>query len=103
MKILFVEDSKSIRGENQSALYQAGYEAICADGGKALQWALEQQPDLILLDRILPDEWTGSAASTEARTPLPPRFRWRFLAASQRRTGRSCRKMAQINIWRRTR
>ncbi len=54
MKILFVEDSKSIRGENQSALYQAGYEAICVDGGKALQWALEQQPDLILLDRILP-------------------------------------------------
>jgi two-component system, OmpR family, response regulator VicR len=55
MKILFVEDSKSIRGENKSALYQSGYEAICTEnGGKALQWALEQQPDLILLDRILP-------------------------------------------------
>jgi DNA-binding response OmpR family regulator len=54
MKILFVEDSRSIRGENKSALYQTGYEAICADGGKALPWALEQQPDLILLDRILP-------------------------------------------------
>lgn len=55
VKILLVEDSKPIRRENESALYNAGYEVICAeDGESALQMAQEQQPDLILLDLILP-------------------------------------------------
>jgi CheY-like chemotaxis protein len=50
-----VEDSKPIRRENESALYHAGYEVICAeDGEAALQLAEEQMPDLILLDMILP-------------------------------------------------
>jgi CheY-like chemotaxis protein len=55
VKILLVEDSKPIRRENESALHQAGYDVICAeDGETALQLAQEQQPDLILLDMILP-------------------------------------------------
>ena len=55
MKILLVEDSKTIRRENESALQNAGYEVICAeDGESALQMAQEQHPDLILLDMILP-------------------------------------------------
>lgn len=55
MKILLVEDSKTIRKENESALQNAGYEVICAeDGESALQMAQEQRPDLILLDMILP-------------------------------------------------
>ncbi|MGP0019121.1 MAG: response regulator [Candidatus Sulfotelmatobacter sp.] len=55
MKILLVEDSKTIRRENESALQNAGYEVICAeDGESALQMAREQHPDLILLDMILP-------------------------------------------------
>ena len=55
MKILLVEDSKTIRKENESALQNAGYEVICAeDGESALQMAQEQHPDLILLDMILP-------------------------------------------------
>ena len=55
VRILLVEDSKPIRRENESALYNAGYEVICAeDGESALQLAEEQKPDLILLDMILP-------------------------------------------------
>jgi two-component system, cell cycle response regulator DivK len=55
VRILLVEDSKTIRRENESALYNAGYEVICAeDGEAALQLAEEQKPDLILLDMILP-------------------------------------------------
>jgi DNA-binding response OmpR family regulator len=55
VKILLVEDSKPIRRENQSVLQKAGYEVICAeDGETALCLAREQEPDLILLDMILP-------------------------------------------------
>jgi diguanylate cyclase len=55
VRILLVEDSKPIRHANESALHKAGYEVISAeDGESALQLALEQKPDLILLDMILP-------------------------------------------------
>lgn len=55
MKILLVDDSRPIRNENQHALVEAGYEVICAeDGESALQLAQTAQPDLILLDLILP-------------------------------------------------
>lgn len=55
MKILLVDDSRPIRNENQHALVEAGYEVICAeDGESALQLAQTVQPDLILLDLILP-------------------------------------------------
>ncbi len=55
MKILLVEDSKTILLENQTVLANAGYEVISAqDGERALQSAREQKPDLILLDMILP-------------------------------------------------
>lgn len=41
--------------ENQRVLSQAGYEVICAeDGLSALKLAHDQQPDIILLDMILP-------------------------------------------------
>ena len=55
MKILLVEDSRSIRMENERALSHAGYEVICAqDGEEALQGARTEHPDLILLDLLLP-------------------------------------------------
>ena len=55
MKILLVEDSKPIRRENESALQQAGYVVVCAeDGDAAVRMAREEQPDMILLDMILP-------------------------------------------------
>jgi two-component system alkaline phosphatase synthesis response regulator PhoP len=55
VRILLVEDSRFIRMENERALIKAGYEVICAeDGQSALQLARGQQPDLILLDLMLP-------------------------------------------------
>jgi CheY-like chemotaxis protein len=55
VKILLVEDSRTIRRENQRVLVKAGYEVVCAeDGESALKLAAEHKPDLILLDMILP-------------------------------------------------
>jgi CheY-like chemotaxis protein len=76
VKILLVEDSKTIRRENESALHNAGYEVICAeDGESALQMAREQHPDLILLDMILPKmsgpEVLKHLKSDPATAPIP--------------------------------
>ncbi len=55
VKILLVEDSKTIRRDEEAALMKAGYEVICAeDGETALQMARDLNPDLVLLDMILP-------------------------------------------------
>lgn len=55
MRILLVEDSKTILKENEAALVKAGYDVICAEDGEfALEMAHAGQPDLILLDMILP-------------------------------------------------
>ncbi|HET9406494.1 MAG TPA: response regulator [Candidatus Sulfotelmatobacter sp.] len=54
-KILLVEDSKFLRLATEHALARAGYNVCTAsDGELALQVAREQQPDLILLDMLLP-------------------------------------------------
>jgi two-component system cell cycle response regulator DivK len=50
-----VDDSRTIRRENESALRKAGYDVICAeDGETGLKLAREQKPDVVLLDLILP-------------------------------------------------
>jgi DNA-binding response OmpR family regulator len=55
VKILLVEDSRTLRLTNERALAKAGYEVISAeDGESALRCAKEQKPDLILLDLLLP-------------------------------------------------
>jgi DNA-binding response OmpR family regulator len=55
VKILLVEDSRSIRLENERALGRAGYAVISAeDGEQALRYARDMQPDLVLLDLLLP-------------------------------------------------
>jgi len=55
VKLLLVDDSRSLRRDNQRALERVGYEVICAeDGESALRIAREQPLDLILLDLMLP-------------------------------------------------
>lgn len=54
-RILVVEDDPTIGPTVQYALRRAGFETtLCADGAQALQVALEEPPDLILLDIMLP-------------------------------------------------
>ena len=54
-KILLVDDSKFLRLATERALARAGYDVTTAtDGEHALELAREKQPDLILLDMLLP-------------------------------------------------
>jgi DNA-binding response OmpR family regulator len=55
MKILLVDDSRFLRTSNERTLQKAGYQVISAsDGEEGLRLALEQVPDLIVLDMMLP-------------------------------------------------
>ena len=54
-KILVVDDEKPIADILQFNLIKEGYRVICAyDGEEALQKVEEEQPDLMLLDIMLP-------------------------------------------------
>ncbi len=54
-KVLLVEDSKFLRLANERSLQKAGYEVVSAtDGEEALRFAKEEQPDVILLDMMIP-------------------------------------------------
>ncbi|MFS0725159.1 response regulator YycF [Paenibacillus sp. 1P07SE] len=54
-KILVVDDEQPIADIIKFNLEKEGYEVICAfDGGTAVQLALAEEPDLILLDLMLP-------------------------------------------------
>jgi two-component system response regulator VicR len=56
-KILVVDDEKPIADILQFNLKKDGYEVFCAyDGDKALELVEEVQPDLILLDIMLPEK-----------------------------------------------
>lgn len=54
-KLLFIEDEAAIHKTLSSVLQKEGYETVSAlDGEDGLQRAQATQPDLILLDLILP-------------------------------------------------
>jgi two-component system, OmpR family, alkaline phosphatase synthesis response regulator PhoP len=54
-KVLLVEDDQMILSMYETKLKQAGYFVITADNGAdGLRMALEEKPDIILLDVILP-------------------------------------------------
>lgn len=54
-KILVVDDEQPIADILKFNLEKEGYEVICAfDGGTAVELALSEKPDLILLDLMLP-------------------------------------------------
>jgi DNA-binding response OmpR family regulator len=55
MKVLVVEDSRPQRLEDERVLNKAGYRVIAAeDGETALRLAVEEKPDAIILDLMLP-------------------------------------------------
>ncbi len=55
MKIILVEDSRTLRLTNERALVKPGYDVISVeDGESALLCAKERKADLILLDLLLP-------------------------------------------------
>ncbi len=54
-KILLVDDSKFLRMATERALARAGYTVSTAnDGPKAIELAKSENPDVILLDMLLP-------------------------------------------------
>ena len=54
-KILVVDDSIAIRQLVRRALEAEGFDVItAADGVEGLSWALDDAPDLLVLDVILP-------------------------------------------------
>jgi len=54
-RILVVEDDATIRGGLRDALRSEGYEVLeAADGAQGLEAGLREDPDLILLDLMLP-------------------------------------------------
>jgi len=55
MKILIVDDSRFLRIANERALTRVGYQVLaCGDGEEGLRLATEHNPDLIVLDMMLP-------------------------------------------------
>lgn len=55
MRILIAEDEKKLAGFIQQGLSQAGYlTEVCNDGSEALEMAVKNEFDLILLDLMLP-------------------------------------------------
>ncbi|MGN7457168.1 response regulator YycF [Paenibacillus pasadenensis] len=69
-KILVVDDERPIADILKFNLEKEGYEVICAfDGGEAVRAAFEEEPDLILLDLMLPVK-DGMDVCREVRTRL---------------------------------
>ncbi|MNZ63892.1 Transcriptional regulatory protein YycF [compost metagenome] len=69
-KILVVDDEQPIADIIKFNLEKEGHQVICAfDGGEAVRLAFEEQPDLILLDLMLPVK-DGMDVCREVRTKL---------------------------------
>lgn len=66
-KILLVEDDRMISGMYDTKLRQEGFRVVLAENGAdALELAIQEKPDLILLDIILP-QIDGFAVLKELR------------------------------------
>jgi DNA-binding response OmpR family regulator len=74
VSVLIVEDDQHIRELLQMYLEKEGYQVTCAgDGGKGLEKFREIQPDLVLLDLMMPvmDGWAVcKAIRAESQTPI---------------------------------
>ncbi|MCM3785322.1 response regulator YycF [Neobacillus mesonae] len=73
-KILVVDDEQPIADILKFNLEKEGYEVICAfDGIQAVELALSEQPDLILLDLMLPGK-DGMDVCREVRAQMETRI-----------------------------
>jgi len=75
-KVLVVEDNEQNRYLMQFMLEQSGYEVVMADSGaQAIVMAVQERPDLILMDIQLPDtdglDVTRQIRSSEADGNVP--------------------------------
>jgi DNA-binding response OmpR family regulator len=60
MRILVVEDQDSIRRMIEALVQARGYEVVAvASGAKAIDVAMINPPDLVLLDLMLPGQYDG--------------------------------------------
>jgi PAS domain S-box-containing protein len=71
-KILFVDDEPSIRLLLQKTLLDLGYEVAgeASNGCEAVQLALKSEPDLVLMDIVMPGEMDGIDAAKKIRMEL---------------------------------
>ena len=74
LSVLIVEDDRNIAELLQLYLEKEGYApALAADGGEAVEQFRKLQPDLVLLDVMMPvmDGWAGcKAIRAEGNTPV---------------------------------
>jgi DNA-binding response OmpR family regulator len=86
-RVLIVDDESAIRLVCRLNLISSGFEALEAgDGQTALALARAEQPDLILLDIMLPGMDGWSVAKELAATPETGRIPILFLSARSDRT-----------------
>src|SRR3982750_2397083 len=70
--VLIVDDEPNIRRMVGALLGAEGYEVRDAqDGATALQRALESEPDVLLLDLMMPGDMDGMATLAQVREKLP--------------------------------
>lgn len=72
--VLLVEDNEMNRDMLSRRLTRRGYTVITADnGGTAVELALSEKPDLVLMDMEIPikDGWTATFEIKQANNALP--------------------------------
>jgi CheY-like chemotaxis protein len=74
LRILVVDDHPAFRDLAQRLLIEGGYDVVgsAAGGGEAMRRVVDLQPDVVLLDVLLPDFDGFDAAQRLACLPQPP-------------------------------
>jgi len=68
MRILIVEDERKIAHALRKGLMQESFAVdVCYDGDDGMSFALDEDYDLIILDRMLPGDYDGLAICQELR------------------------------------